>query len=320
MMRYGLEHYNALESMYHYTVEPETSAIIDDVNSKIVPIVLEKQSPTDNKHDKHHKKSITSSLPAPRKPRQSSRPEDGSWERVREFKTTKIEMALSGPEKVIQDIRTCLNKMTTKNYDAQKDQILSLLKEHYNDVNSDVSQTIFDIASTNRFYVALYAKLYKELIANFPHFNELVNTFLGTFVGGVREIVYVDADEDYEEYCAYNKKNDKRKATAVFLIHLMKEDVISRLKVINIILTFEELAVKYVDETNRINEVEEIAEMLYLFFQEGKGLFQDMQTEWIWKFKVVPMIETFSKYKKNDKPSISSRAIFKFMDIMEMLK
>ena len=319
-MRYGLEHYNALESMYHYTMEPDTSAIIDDVNSKIVPIVLEKQSPSEQKQDKYHKKTMPS-LPTPRKARPSChRTEDGSWERVREFKTTKIETALSGPEKVIQDIRTCLNKMSTKNYESQKDQILSLLKEHYNDVNSDVSQTIFDIASTNSFYVELYAKLYKELIKSFPHFNELVNTFLGTFVGSVREIVFIDADQDYEAYCAYNKKNDKRKATAVFLVHLMKEDVISRLKVINIILTFEELAAKYVEETNRINEVEEIAEMLFLFFKEGKGLFQDVQTEWIWKYKVVPAIETFSKYKKNDKPSISSRAIFKFMDIMESLK
>ena len=319
MMRYELEHYNALESMYHYTVEPETSAIIDDVNRKIVPIVLEKQSPVDNKQEQRYQKKTHNSIPAPRKPRQSSRPEDG-WERMREFKTTRIETALSGPEKVIQDIRICLNKMSTKNYELQRDQILSLLKIHYNDVNSDVSQTIFDIASTNRFYVELYAKLYKELIANFPHFNELVNTFLGTFVGGVREIIYVDADEDYEAYCAYNKKNDKRKATAVFLVHLMKEDVIPRLKVINIILTFQDLAVKYVEEPNRLNEVDEITEMLFLFFKEGKGLFQDVQTEWIWKFKVVPMIETFSKYKKNDKPSISSRAIFKFMDIMELLK
>ena len=147
-----------------------------------------------------------------------------------------------------------------------------------------------------------------------------MNTFLGTFVGSVREIIYVDADEDYEAYCAYNKKNDKRKATAVFLVHLMKEDVISRLKVINIILTFQDLAVKYVEEPNRLNEVEEITEMLFLFFKEGKGLFQDVQTEWIWKFKVVPMVETFSKYKKNDKPSISSRVIFKFMDIIELLK
>lgn len=314
MMEYNLECYNALETMYNYEVEPDVKNTIDAVNEKIVPIVLEKQP---NEKDKFKKQS----LPPPRKARQScNRGEDGSWDRIREFKTTKIETALSGPERVIQDIRIILNKINAKNYTLQKNQIISLLKEHYNDVNSEVSQTIFDIASTNRFYAGVYSQLYKELIDQFPIFNDLLNNFLSTFVNDVRDIEYVDPDKDYEVYCAYNKKNDKRKATTVFLVYLMKEEVLSKLKLINIILTFQDLAVKYVDEPDRINEVEEIGEVLFLFFQEGKGLFQDMQTEWIWKFKVAPMVETFSKYKKNDKKSISSRAIFKFMDMIELIK
>lgn len=314
MMKYDLECYNALESMYNYEVEPDTKTTIDTVNEKIVPIVLEKQP---NEKDKFKKQT----LPPPRKARQSSvKCEDGSWDRVREFKTTRIETALSGPERVIQDIRIALNKINSKNYNVQKDHIIALLKEHYNDVNAEVSQTIFDIASTNRFYAEVYSQLYKELIGQFPIFNDLLNNFLSTFINDVRDIEYVDADKDYEAYCTYNKKNDKRKATTVFLVKLMKEEVLSKLKLINIILTFQDLAVKYVDEPNRTNEVEEIAEVLFLFFQEGKGLFQDMQTEWIWNFKVTPMVLAFSKYKKNDKVSISSRAIFKFMDMVELIK
>lgn len=309
-----IQHYS-LEQIQQYElnggkfqVPIEIRELIDSVNKQIVPIVLDKNE----SHEKYKQ---------PRKPKTCviAKVEDQSWERIREFKATPIDTAQSGPEKLIQDVRSALNKMSSKNYEVQKNQIITLLQNNMSEINADVSKTIFDIASTNRFYAEIYAKLYKDLISQFPIFNELLNNFLVVFVNNVREIEHVDGDKDYEMFCAYNKRNDMRKAMTVFLVYLMKEEVLSKLRIINIILIFQELTKKYLDEPNRVNEVDEITEVLFLFFQEGKDRFQDTQTEWIWKFKVVPLVQQISKYKKNNKPSISSRTIFKYMDMIELL-
>ena len=69
------------------------------------------------------------------------------------------------------------------------------------------------------------------------------------------------------------------------------------------------------DEENRVHEVEEIADILYLFLKGGKEVFQECQAEFIWKFVILPNIDKIVKFKKGDKKSLSSRAIFKYMDI-----
>lgn len=314
IQHYSLEQIQQYETNDKFQVPIAIRELIDSVNKQIVPIVLDKNE----SHEKHKKSNQTTQQP--RKPRQNQKTDVvESWERIREFKATPISTALTGPEKLIQDVRSALNKMSSKNYEVQKDQIIALLHNNVGEINADVSKTIFDIASTNRFYSEIYAKLYKELIAQFPIFSDLLNNFIIVFVNNVREIEHVDGDKDYELFCAYNKRNDMRKAMTVFLVSLMKEEVLSKLRIINIILIFQELTAKYLDEPNRVNEVDEITEVLFLFLQEGKDRFQDMQTEWIWKFKVVPQIQQISKYKKNNKPSISSRTIFKYMDMIELL-
>ena len=320
IQHYSLEQIQQYEfsGIGQFQLALEIRALIDSVNKLIFPIVLDKNE----SHEKYKKVGNGhQNVQSTKKPKKAEpQPErDQSWERIREFKATPIETAQSGPEKLIQDVRSALNKMSAKNYEVQKDLIISLLKNNSNEINADVAKTIFDIASTNRFYAEIYAKLYKELVAQFPIFNDLLNNFIVVFVNNVREIEHVDGDKDYELFCAYNKRNDMRKAMTVFLVYLMKEEVLSKLRIINIILTLQDLTGKYLDEPNRVNEVDEITEVLFLFLQEGKDRFQDVQTEWIWKFKVVPFVQQVSKYKKNNKPSISSRTIFKYMDMIELL-
>jgi len=320
IQHYSLEQIQQYESSGgQFQLPLEIRALIDSVNKQIVPIVLDKNESHNKKVGHVTTQTINKKGPKKVSSVQEETQKDQSWERIREFKATPIGTAQTGPEKLIQDVRSALNKMSSKNYEVQKDLILTLLKNNLNDINADVSKTIFDIASTNRFYAEIYAKLYKELVAQFPIFNDLLNNFIVVFVNNVREIEHVDADKDYEMFCAYNKRNDMRKAMTVFLVYLMKEEVLSKLRIINIILAFQELTCKYLDEPNRVNEVDEITEVLFLFLQEGKDRFQDIQTEWIWKFKVVPFVQQVAKYKKNNKPSISSRTIFKYMDMIELL-
>mgnify|MGYP000453823107 FL=1 len=126
---------------------------------------------------------------------------------------------------------------------------------------------------------------------------------------------YVDANENYEQYCQYNKQNDMRKATAIFIVRLVENKVISMLRLLNIMNSFQELSSQMVDLEGRENEVHEIAEILYLFIQEGKSTLEECKGEWIWKFVIEPHIQTMSQCKRGDKKSLASRTIFKYMDM-----
>lgn len=339
--------------------------MIANLTEEIVPIIVEKSPEKhykkhepktrdrDRDRDRHKSSNGSKKESAHHHNRSRDRDrqkekEDLSWENLRSFKITKIEKK-EGKEKIFSDIRSCLNKLSTKNYDTEIKTIFQLLDEiqkpepepqpqsqsESETANTSestskpttkkytmqhVAESIFEIASTNMFYAEIYAKLYKELIVYNPLFQEVLLSFLSTYANSIKDLHYIDPDEDYEGYCDYNKKNEMRKATAVFVIHLMKENVLAVMKVLSLIAAFQECATKYVEEEKRTNEVEEIAEILYLFLNKGIDTFVNCKAEWIWKFVITKHVQTFSKYKKTDKKSISSRAIFKYMDMAQLIE
>jgi hypothetical protein len=174
------------------------------------------------------------------------------------FKTTKIEKK----EGTMNEIRTCLNKMSQKNYETNKTMLQELIR------NSDpvhlpaIANNIFDIASTNKFYSEIYANLYKELLQEFPIFGEILQTFILAFTETMRDIHYVDPASNYDDFCAYNKKNDARKATGVFITNLCKKDVLPIQTLSDIILQIQAIMNEYMVDADRTNEVEEIKQKI----------------------------------------------------------
>lgn len=259
----------------------------------------------------------------------ASQKQTGSWENIRTFKTTKIEKK-EGTEKYIQDIRVCLNKISNKNYDTQRDTIMTLMRTLFEESGVDTGESneirtvalaIFDIASSNQFYSEMYAQLYKECIQVYPVFYEILDTYLNTYTNGVTELVYVDPNKDYDAYCEYNKKNDVRKAMGVFMIHLMNKSVLDVARIFSIMECFLELAFQYVDEVNRLNEIEEITEILFLLVKGGISTFcsnSDLENKWV--TTIYPKLLVFSQFKVKEKVSLSSRVLFKYMDIMELIR
>jgi hypothetical protein len=89
-----------------------------------------------------------------------------------------------------------------------------------------IANSIFDIASTNKFYSELYAILYKELTGKFPVFKEIIIRFISQYLENIGKIQFIDSNKDYDLYCENNKLNDKRKAMSAFLVNLMKLELI----------------------------------------------------------------------------------------------
>jgi hypothetical protein len=276
--------------------------------------------------------------------------DDDSWEKVKRFQSTKIEKK-EGFDKIVNDICVCVNKISNKNYDVQRDAIFHLI--HQNIINNDqegtigaspsisvgerptssadvpdvdeetmqdnlkkISNTIFNIASTNKFYSEIYASLYKELIVEFPVFNDVVDGFIQQYIDSVNMITFVDQNIDYDKFCDNNKLNDKRKAMAAFIVNLMIRNVIDETKVSEIMIQIENMILSYVNEPNRTYEVDEITENLFIFITMSINHLKHIAN---WNI-IVENIKTCSQYKAKDFTSLSSRAIFKYMDLCDFIK
>ena len=314
MVSYDLNSfYTILKKGNPHILGDDVMDVIRTIDLCIVPIFVEPK-----KMDLLKKKKFKPSTP-------------DKWEEKNGYKTTSVIMVeKSGVEKWLQEIRTGLNKLSAKNYDSQKNEIIHCIQncmntedqteEHKKDNLKTIATAIFNIASTNKFYAELYAKLYKQLIHVNVIFQEILLIHVANYASSVKDIEYFNPENDYEKYCVNNKANDARKATAVFLVHLIKEDVIPVMRVLNIIVAFQKLVIEYVEQEDKINEVDEITEILFLLIKEGKSIYDECQGEYIWKFVIKQNIEVLSRYSKKDKKSLSSRAIFKYVDMAALIK
>lgn len=308
--------YTILKKGVPFVLGESTIGVIKSIDSRIVPIFVEpkKVDPSNNKKQRKY------------------RPPD-KWEERSTFTKTQLQspptivVEKNGVEKWLQDIRTGLNKMSSKNYESQKNEIIQCVERcmeadditdtQKKDNLKTVASAIFNIASTNKFYAEMYAKLYKELMNVNIIFQEILLNHVSSYANSVKEIQYFSPETDYEKYCVNNKVNDARKATAVFLVNLMKEDVLPVTRVLNIIVAFQTLLTEYIDLDEKHNEVDEITEILFLLIKEGHEV---CRGEYIWKFVIKPNIDVLSKCSKKDKKSLSSRAIFKYVDMAALIK
>jgi hypothetical protein len=339
MVYYSLEDYNNIRSNgYDYVLPESVIIIIMNLTADLGVIEttnqqIEKKKTYDsdrNGRDFKHKDPNNFNL------KRSKNTFEQTWEKLPTCRPTKIEKK-EGIEKTINDIRTSLNKISNKNYETHRDTIMNCITELDNavrttaiddedqtDVKSQdenielnkVANAIFDIASNNKFYSEIYANLYKELIDRFEIFNKIITKYLDQYLDSIKQIKYVDSNEDYNKYCENNKLNDKRKAMSAFIINLMKKEIIEKEKVLDIILLLQNLIFEYIDLDNKTNEVDEITENIFIFSTMSVAEFVDVPK---WD-NIKSNIVKCSQYKAKEHKSISSRAIFKYMDILDFFK
>jgi len=240
------------------------------------------------------------------------------WDRTPAFIATKMEVK-EGIEKQINDIRILLNKISDKNYDIQKEAIVAKIIEcsDNNDAVEDlkkIATVLFEIAKSNKFYSEIYARLYKDLIDQFSFFNDTIEPFINQFMDSLNKIEYVDANVNYDGFCNYNKMNENRRSSMAFIVNLMKKNIKLPIDIVDIVIHFQQLAVKYINEENRVNEVDEITEVLSIVILM---IYTDYKDNEKWKNEIFPTIKMFSGFKIKEKPSLSSRSIFKYKDIVD---
>ena len=316
-LQYNLNDYNSIlfgrdETPMNYTLPSSVMDTKKFLSQTFGSEIVERERERERDRDKDKDRI--------KRPRHSPKPTDDSWIHPSGFKPTVIDKATG-----MNDIRAALNKISNKNYDANRDIILGLLQNLVNEQKDDVEKekdiekignNIFDIASTNKFFSEIYAKLYKDISEKFPEiFNSILISFLEGFTNTMNTILYVDQKDNYDDFCKYNKENDKRKATSMFITNLLKNNVIQPEVLVNIIKIIQINLTTYMKQENKINEVEEIIENIYILLTNNVIFLKSYKNT-----EIISFIQKLSILKPKDIPSMSSRAIFKCLDIIDKMK
>lgn len=243
------------------------------------------------------------------------------WEKQTPFKTTEI-VKKEGIDKLFTDIKGALNKLSIKNYETIEASFFEHVENTYQhpDFDSEIVVTkiaavIFDVACINKTHSELYANLYRTLTNQHPEFNVPVSTLKTNYVNSFENIVYVDPDSDYNKYCEVTKENDKRKSISVFLVHLMNNQLISNDDMIDVITTIIHKVVDATDVDGKMHYVEELIEVLNVYM---KAAFIYLREHAGWN-AIRTHIYQYAAYKAKEHAGLSSRIIFKYMDMKDIM-
>ena len=245
---------------------------------------------------------------------------DDEWGAVRSFQTTKLEDKV-GLDAKIDMIRSHLNKMTDKNYLDMRNKIIDIIDSIIVDnVGPDdmtrVSSILFEIASTNRFFSKIYADLYSDLITKYDDMKSVFEVSLNKFTELFASVEYVESTVDYDKFCRINKDNEKRKALSAFFVNLMNNNIITKEKIVDITRNLLCQLYSLITVDNKKNEVDELTENIALLYK--KDLYNIVKSDLIEGMTIPQLIDKLAHCKSKDYKSFTNKAIFKFMDLIEM--
>ncbi len=234
------------------------------------------------------------------------------WESLRSFQETKIERR-TGVLGIIDQVRSHLNKMTTKNYKEMYGQITDILMMDDKEAFRQVAKAVFEVASANRFYSQLYAQLYTDLIRDFEFMLSIFHDSLDSYNVLFENIRYVDPQKDYDMFCEINAENEKRKSLSMFFVNLSLLGVIPKSKIIDIAKHLLTTLLSLITLDEKKNEVDEIAENIAILF--NKAAFSESELE-IGGVQLLKVVENIAEAKPKAYKSLTSKTVFKFMDII----
>ena len=247
---------------------------------------------------------------------------DDDWEAIRAFQTTQKHVS-EGIQKNVDNIRGYLNKITDANEEAMikdiKAEISQLIEHDTSHENMmKIGYSIFNIASSNSFYSALYARLFKSLMNDYDIFKKIFEDNFKEFMNLFETIEFVDPKKNYDKFCEYTKTNDKRRAMSLFVVNLMINHIISEDEIIEIIKQLQALISNYIIKPEKSNEVEELTENLSIIVTKSKDYLGKGETLSAWE-SIIKNVEfvTILKPKMKEYPSITNKTIFKHMDLFE---
>ena len=251
------------------------------------------------------------------------------WESLRTFQATKI-MEKSGIDLHIDALRSLLNKISDKTYlDIQEKIVLKMDEvladpEFDEEVGAKVSTAFYDIAANNKFFSKIYADLYANIATKYAFMKEFFNSKYATFIADFKNMTFVDAKVNYDLFCEANKLNENRKANTQFFVNLASNGFLEKKLVVMNLKDLLELVMSMINQTDKKNEVDEITENVAILYKKDliDAVLDDSDCDEedyeISGDSIADTVTILARSKAKDFKSLSNKAIFKYMDLVEM--
>ena len=323
--QYDLEEYANIQETLTYELSEETLTILENLSIEIDEYIKTLPVTTNDNYDdkrknrrnyKNHSKGQSLN--------------DDTWSKKEPFKATTI-VRREDKEKYLEDFGSILNKITNKTYESQNNKVFELLDNVFQDDTTDedevendnndqytqISNTLFDVIKRVRIGFDIYGRLFKDMVTKYPMFVESISIQTKLYLDSYSEIKDIDPNTDYDAYCDMNKLNDKRRSISHFIVELYKNKLLSEIELQQIIQSRIQIVLDNIDVSDKTSLIEEITENLFIFITTTKGNADFTTGEWV---QILENIAKCSKLKAREHKSISSRMIFKYMDIIDALK
>jgi hypothetical protein len=245
---------------------------------------------------------------------------DEEWDTLRTFEETKMKKIREGVDKDIALIISHLNKLTNDTYEICYGEICEILDKLKDIANKEdmllVCKNIFEISSSNKFYANIFAKLLADIIYKYPLMKETFKKNYDNFAEYFKEFEFIDPDEDYDGFCDVNLRNEKRRAYACCIAHLVNEGIISNITMIKHISSLMDDFYKIINEENKKYVSEQVIEIVSIMISVTyKNIINEEEFEEV----VLDNINNIKNLKIRDYPSLTSKCIFKMMDLQDTI-
>lgn len=243
------------------------------------------------------------------------------WKAKNGFQVTKFSM-VDNSQALIDGIRSNINKLSDKNIDTKLeelktniDEIVDTTDEDEDDLREKMTK-IFDVifnASVSYKLPTIYACVYGIVYEKQPQLlQEFMDTKMIQHIESMDNIVDV-SEENYDEFCEFTLKNANRKNASTLFCEIAKRNVIPTITIESMDILFDRLleqVIRKIEIKSKQKEVDETTEnMVAIFTSLGKHMD---------KSKYIDRLKMISGYKTGEKPGLSSRAKFKYMDLIGM--
>lgn len=220
----------------------------------------------------------------------------------------------------IINIRKILNKISDKNYDKLKNELLCYYRNinseiHEKNVINDINIFIFNtLIYNNVFYTKIYNNLLLSLIKIDNHFTILINENLDKFIN-IHNFIYIKDEHNIKD----SKNYDKYYCFFIFYINLFINNQLEIDYLIKTLNKLHEIIFQNINEEGKTEFIEILNSIILNIisniynapvFLNNINLFDEFYSN----------VEKIKKLKKNNFKSLSNKTIFSNMDIIDKYK
>jgi hypothetical protein len=222
---------------------------------------------------------------------------------------------------ILEEIQTVLNKISgEKTYEKLKSQLLDLIgnMEETEKISfRDVTRNIYEIASNQAYNVPLYARLYNDICIIHPSFRDHCIDEYNNHMDKFLNIQIVNPESDYDGFCKANRLNEQVRTISKFYSELIKFDILNIDHIMKLIFMMQDKLLECGKmDTPETNPCIEYSENIFVLVT---GTLDKLRLSESWE-SIYDNINIVRNMDKKVNKNITSKVIFKHMDILDIIK